>query len=204
MRRKKEDAEQTRQNILKAAAKIFSDKGFARSTLDEVAKAAKVTRGAIYWHFENKTEIYKALHEDLHRPFIDMMVEDFENNHLAPLMQLREFTIKILLDLENDEQKRQSLILFLMRANYTGELAHLKEDHLAKKAESQNALAQYFLKAKARGELSKDADHNFLAEAWGCYIRGILFEYLSDTESFTLTEKAPKLVDLFFNMLNTK
>lgn len=203
MRRTKEDAEQTKQSILEAAAKIFSDKGFARSTLDEIAKAAKVTRGAIYWHFENKTEIYKALHENLHRPFIDMMAVDLEHNHPAPLMQLREFTIKILLDLENDEQKRQSLILFLMRANYTGELAALKADHLEKKAESQKALAQYFSKAKESGEVPKNTDPDFLAEAWGCYIRGILFEYLSDTENFTLKEKVPKLVDLFFNMIKT-
>lgn len=204
MRRTKEDAEQTRNNILEAAAKIFSDKGFARSTLDEIAKDAKVTRGAIYWHFKNKAEIYEALHDNLHLPFIDIILQDVSKDHPAPLTQLREFTINILLDLDHDEQKRQSLVLFLMRANYSGELAQFKEDHLKKKHESQEALARYFLKAQNKGELSADADPNFLAEAWGCYIRGILFEYLSDTENFILSEKIPNLVNLFFDMLEKR
>jgi TetR/AcrR family acrAB operon transcriptional repressor len=66
MRKTKEEAQKTREDLLKAAALVFSDKGVARSTLAEIAKAAGVTRGAIYWHFENKAEIFDALHDRMH------------------------------------------------------------------------------------------------------------------------------------------
>ena len=57
MRRTKEDSEQTREDILNASVRIFSEKGVSQATLDEIAKAANVTRGAIYWHFENKFQM---------------------------------------------------------------------------------------------------------------------------------------------------
>ena len=47
MRRRKEESEKTREDLLKAATQIFSEKGVARSTLDEIATAANVTRGAV-------------------------------------------------------------------------------------------------------------------------------------------------------------
>ena len=46
MRRTKEEAAVTRATLLKTALSVFSAKGYAASTLDDVAKAAKVTRGA--------------------------------------------------------------------------------------------------------------------------------------------------------------
>src|SRR5690242_16957611 len=56
MRRTKEAAEETRQRLLEAALKVFSQKGYAAATLEEIAQEAQVTRGAIYWHFGSKDE----------------------------------------------------------------------------------------------------------------------------------------------------
>lgn len=78
MKRTKEDAEQTRENILNAAIGLFADKGVTATTLEDIAAAAHVTRGAIYWHFKNKLEIFDALHERLHRPLVTMIMEDVE------------------------------------------------------------------------------------------------------------------------------
>jgi hypothetical protein len=40
---------------------VFLERGVSRATLDEIARAAGVTRGAIYWHFRDKLEIFVAL-----------------------------------------------------------------------------------------------------------------------------------------------
>ena len=61
MRRTKAEAEQTRNDILKAALILFDEQGYAQTSLSTIARKAKVTRGAIYWHFENKEEILAAL-----------------------------------------------------------------------------------------------------------------------------------------------
>ncbi|MBI4030700.1 MAG: TetR family transcriptional regulator, partial [Proteobacteria bacterium] len=78
MRRTKKDAEQTREDILDAAVCLFSERGIQTTTLDEIASKVGVTRGAVYWHFENKMDIFDALHERLHRPFIGIILENLE------------------------------------------------------------------------------------------------------------------------------
>ncbi len=63
MRRTKEEAEITRQEIVKAGLRAFANKGYAAARLEDVAEEAGVTRGAIYWHFENKEDLYIQLME---------------------------------------------------------------------------------------------------------------------------------------------
>lgn len=55
------EALETKASILKAAQKVFTQKGFAKASLSDIAREVNLTRGAIYWHFENKNEILAAL-----------------------------------------------------------------------------------------------------------------------------------------------
>lgn len=61
MKKAKEDAMITRQNILDAAFKCFFENGFRTTSLDMIAKEASVTRGAVYWHFKDKSELYREV-----------------------------------------------------------------------------------------------------------------------------------------------
>lgn len=63
-RRTKEDAEQTRELILTTALDVFCEKGYSRTTFDEIAKRINLTKGAVYWHFRNKPDIIVALIRD--------------------------------------------------------------------------------------------------------------------------------------------
>lgn len=63
MRRTKEDALQTRCQLLQAAKALFNEKGFSRTTLAEIAEKAGLTRGAAYWHFKSKDEIFITIVE---------------------------------------------------------------------------------------------------------------------------------------------
>lgn len=60
-RRTKEEAEQTREAVLMSALNIFYEKGYSRTTFDEVAKRINLTKGAVYWHFRNKADLLAAL-----------------------------------------------------------------------------------------------------------------------------------------------
>jgi TetR/AcrR family acrAB operon transcriptional repressor len=73
LRRTKEESEQTRQQILRAARREFVRRGVARTTLGHIAATAGVTRGAIYWHFANKTDLFHAMREQVSLPLIDRM-----------------------------------------------------------------------------------------------------------------------------------
>ena len=85
-RKTKEEAQQTRETILVAALDMFCEKGYTRTTFDEIAKKINLTKGAIYWHFRNKPDIIKAL-----------IIEAFEHNQAAINQEISE--VKTLNDL---------------------------------------------------------------------------------------------------------
>lgn len=60
-RKCKEDAEKTRLAVLESALDVFSDKGYAKATFDEIAARAGFTKGAVYWYFRNKADLVAAL-----------------------------------------------------------------------------------------------------------------------------------------------
>ena len=60
-RRTKEDAAATRELLLDAAEREFCERGASRTSLAEVASAAGVTRGAVYWHFRDKSDLFSAM-----------------------------------------------------------------------------------------------------------------------------------------------
>ena len=121
MRRTKEEAEQTKQAILDAAIDVFTDRGVARATLEQIARSADVTRGAVYWHFKNKIEIFDALHEKLHTPFIERIMQGLEVEHPNPVDQLQTICTNLILDLHEDAQKCKAISLFMFKCDYSGD-----------------------------------------------------------------------------------
>ena len=64
-RKTKQEAENTRNTILNAATQVLLVRGIARTHLDDIAREAGLTRGAIYWHFANKANLLNTLWKDL-------------------------------------------------------------------------------------------------------------------------------------------
>ena len=69
--------EDTREKLLDAAARVFAEKGYANASMDDVAAAAGMTKGALYWNFEGKEALFHAL---------------LDERVYAPLRGLVEFT----------------------------------------------------------------------------------------------------------------
>ena len=61
VRRTKAEAEQTRHKLLDAAEQLFLQRGVSRTSLNDIAQAAGTTRGAIYWHFKDKADLFNAM-----------------------------------------------------------------------------------------------------------------------------------------------
>ena len=64
-RKTKQEAENTRNAILNAATQVLLMRGIARTHIDDIAREAGLTRGAIYWHFANKADLLNTLWEEL-------------------------------------------------------------------------------------------------------------------------------------------
>lgn len=56
-----EQKDQRRDQILAAAKRVFAEKGFPQATIGEVAKAAGLAYGSVYWYFDSKDELFQAL-----------------------------------------------------------------------------------------------------------------------------------------------
>ena len=64
-KRTKADAEKTRARILASALSLFVRKGYERTTFNDVAARLKMTKGAVYWHFESKEKLLLALVDEM-------------------------------------------------------------------------------------------------------------------------------------------
>lgn len=198
-RKTKEEALETRGAILRAAADVFWEKGVAGAGLETIAEKAGVTRGAIYWHFKNKCDIFDALHEELHSSLLDIIMRDMETDHPEPLKQLEQLCVALLLNLENDPHKKKVLSIFFLRCDYSGDMECFLAKQNAKKAHNAELFHRYFKKAMDKGHLPADSDPCILTLSLFCYITGIVHEYLRNPDLFQLNTQAAPLMHQFFS-----
>ncbi|OLS12645.1 MAG: hypothetical protein RBG13Loki_3724 [Promethearchaeota archaeon CR_4] len=200
MRRKKEDALLTRETILDAALKVFSRNGYALSTLEDIAKEAKVTRGAIYWHFENKVEIYAALvGERSSKAFA--LFSEIINNKSSPLDKLRQLLIQPLIYIQENAEYRAILKLTTFKTEVTEEMIPFVQ----KKVENNRILTGYFVKiveeGRIAGEIRQDVDPEVEALIILGFLNGILLLWLTDEAAFSPKQQAEIIIETFLRGL---
>lgn len=198
VRRTKADTEITRQGILDAASHVFVDKGVAKATLEQIARAAGVTRGAIYWHFKNKQDLFQALYDQFYTSFIESVLKDLENDHPAPLTQLQQLCVALFQDLSSNIDKQRVLSLFMLRCDYSGELASILECQNKRKLRSLEVFSEYFKRAQQRGHLAEQACPHTLTLSLQCYLSGMAYEYLRNPNAYDLASNAEPMLNLFF------
>ena len=79
MRKTKVEAQKTRNYLLKAALDTFYTRGVSRSSINEIAQTAGVTRGALYWHFKNKEDLFEGLFQQVFAEISSELAHDIEN-----------------------------------------------------------------------------------------------------------------------------
>src|SRR5690242_9532196 len=101
-RKTKLEAAVTREQLLDAAERVFCEQGVARTSLAEVAAAAGVTRGAVYWHFKDKADLFAAMCERATLPLDSLLSQVGALAHADPLDALRELSVAALTCLATD------------------------------------------------------------------------------------------------------
>src|SRR5512137_1319712 len=142
MKRTKEEADQTRQALLDAALATFSRKGFAATRLEDIAEAAKVTRGAIYHHFHNKLDLYRTLLAEASQrggAAIQRAISE-GGSFVDVCTHILVYSLSLL---EDDRQFREVMALSLSMSEQTPELAPVANMRAEQATALVNGIAAY-------------------------------------------------------------
>ena len=129
-RHTKEDAEATRNALLDAAERVFYDKGVSRASLDDIAREAGATRGAIYWHFKDKVDLFAAMLERVTLPLEQSPAEGGAGVLVDPVLQLRAMLHDVLHAVVHDERARRVFEIAMYKVEYAQELLAVRDRHV--------------------------------------------------------------------------
>lgn len=195
MRRTKEEAAATRQAVLDAALIVFSDKGYAAANLEDIARQAGVTRGAVYWHFEDKADLYHTLVGEIPQR-LTLAIEGAMAEGGSYRERLRRLLVESLVDLERDARYRLIIELTLFKSAHP-ELA----DGLRRKSEGTraaiNGLADFLRAGVETGELRRDLDVKAAAAALVSLHNGLTMTWLLAEQAFSLRQSAEAAAEVF-------
>ena len=195
MRRTKEEAEQTRRRIMEAASHVFDERGIARTTMEHIAEAAGVTRGAIYWHFADKQALLRAIREDVALPLVDRA--DFtllSSRDGEPLERIERFLVDIIDAVDKDSRTRLVCSVMSFKCEYVGELESELDDYARKVEHARTSLEQVYSEARTRKQLRKGLRPQIAAMETTVFLTGLIRLSLLDGHRVNVRRNARALV----------
>jgi len=197
VRKTKEDAELTRQRILDAARSVFLKRGVSKSTLEHIASEANVTRGAVYWHFENKTEIFHAIREQVFLPLIDSIddtlspaIKNIEN----PLNQIEASLSNTINQLNDNQQMREIYEIMMIKCEYVDEFATVLHQMMNNCTCIVEKLEAAYMRAKEQDMLSTKLSPRALALDTHLFFGGLLHMWVKDADGSRFRVQALDLI----------
>jgi TetR/AcrR family transcriptional regulator, acrAB operon repressor len=200
-RRTKEEAQETRNRLIDAAESVFHDKGVAHASLEEIAAAAGVTRGAIYWHFKDKAELFDAMMQRVVLPADDMGERAGGSARDKPLELLRRATVEVLLRTAKDARVQRVYDIAYYKCEYVGDAAGVRERHIASQKDCLKTIEAGFRACVAAGDLPATVDPRIAAVGAMSLVSGLIANWVLDPRSFSLRNHAQTLVDVYFRGL---
>jgi len=194
-RKTKEGTEQTHTALLDAAENVFKEKGVAAATLNDIAKAAGMTRGAIYWHFRDKSELVHAMCERATLPMEAMFNEITSVVGDDPLGSIRRLTVHALTQVAQSPQQQTVFDILFHKCEKTGEMAPMFEREQESRSECHSQIEVLFRQAVKLGQLPADTDTQMAMQALHAFMIGLMHEWLLDPGVYDLAKYAEALVD---------
>lgn len=200
-RKTKAQALETRNQILDAALAHFSEHGVAATSLADIATAAGVTRGAIYWHFKNKADLLHEIWLQCDAGLDDVELEYQTKYPGDPLSVVRSMLIYILDATAKDPQRRALMEIIFHKCEFVGEMATLQKMQQSLLLECYDRIEEVLRSCIDAGQLPASLNTRQAALIMRANINGLMESWLFNPESFDLAAEAPCLVDALLDML---
>ena len=199
VRRTKHEAQATREHLLDTAEQVILARGLSRTSLQDIAQAAGLSRGAIYWHFADKVALFNAIMDRVDLPLEQALAlaevglpaspgapglplptpaEPGASSAAPaapnPLQVLRTLALEPFALMQRDPRARRAFTILLHRAEFVGELAPLAGRQADAIQDCQGQMARLFEQAAQRGLLAPDISPAVAATALLGLIDGLL------------------------------
>lgn len=196
-RRTKQDALATRNSLLDSAEHLFQAQGVSRTSLQDIAEAAGTTRGAVYWHFKDKADLFNAMMERVTLPMEEALAHAASDGVADPLAQMREAMLHALHKTATDEQTRRVFDVATHKVEYVAELGAVRERHLQVRRDCLTQMARS-LRAGARQRKHRlPIPARTAAQGLHAMIDGLIQNWLLDPAAFELQATGRRVIDAY-------
>ena len=195
VRKTKEEAEKTRKDLIAAARTVFHESGVRRSTLEKIAKKAGVTRGALYWHFKDKAELFFAMREDVFAPMIertDALL--FSESHENPLDAIEASLKEFFRVLDDCPLVREVFEIMISRCEYVDEFAGVQEEAGRPARDFLEKIERIYRRAADKGMLREGLGPQEAARDTWAFTSGILHLLLGCQMDGAVRQQIPRMV----------
>jgi len=194
-RKTKEEAQRTRQQIIDAAREVFHKHGVSNSSLEQVATAAGLTRGAVYWHFKDKSELFFAIREDVFTPMserIDAIL--FSDDYPDPLDAIEASLKAFFKVLDDNPVLRQVLEIMITRCELVDEYAEVQAEVERPSDEFLGKVDKVYQKAAAQGRLRSGIEPAAMALDTWVFVKGLLHLVFTSSFNKKLKGQVPAMI----------
>ncbi len=199
-RRTREDALATRDSILDAAERLFVEQGVSATSLQHIASAAGVTRGAIYWHFEDKGAMFNALMERARMPLEAALRVLDRPDPVDPLGDLREYALCVFRLTVDDPRARRAFEIATLKLEFVDALSAVRErrrqtvERWSERAESRLRIGMRL------GQVKPGIAPGAVALGLWILVEGLIRNWLIDPH-FDLVEVGADIIDTHLDSL---
>ncbi len=197
MKRTKEEARQTRETILKCAVQAFIEKGFEKTSLAYIAEKAGLTKGAIFWHFKDKSTILDEIIELYDKEATDYLPNVLEAD-LSPLMKIKFLVYAYVPDFRD---KKRLANLFRLKSEISNHYRVRNRQPFA--MVFINKLEELFQKAIESGEVKKSVDPHITSLTVSLIITGTYIRYDVDPAFFSRIGHIEDIMNDYFSHIST-
>lgn len=191
----KEEAQATRHRLLDAAERLFHRNGVSQTSLQQIATEAGATRGAIYWHFKDKADLFNAMMERVTLP-LEQSLQQVATNGVDPLVGLKDSLRNALVQMRDDAQLRRVVEIAVQKVEYVDELHAVRARHLAVRDQCVGDIGRALrLAARQRGQRLR-LPAAVAAAGLHATIDGLIFNWLLDTTAFDLPTLGEQMLEL--------
>ena len=194
VRKTKGEAQATYSALLDAAEREFSEKGVTRTTLNDVALSAGMTRGAIYWHFKDKNALFQGMCDRVFLPMQVLLEEIAASPGKEPIDALRQIMLHMLEQVASNAQQKTVFDILFHRCEKDDELAFFRHEK-QRRAECIAKLELIIGEAVKKRILPENTDTWLAVHALNAGLIGLIYEWLIDTDAYDLKSNAGAMVD---------